>query len=314
MSEFLSQEEIDALLGGGKKEEKQPESKIKPFDFSQVEHVKKGGIPGLEVIFEKWAKLFAEEIRKNIPQISFVSRGNIYYSRFGNFMQKIPLPASFTTFFIKPLKESSILIIDARVVFTLISVMFGGEAKAFKIEGREFTKLEISILEEFIQKIFETLELTFSEFYTVNIEKKSVDFNPLLVRSIPASEKVIVVESNIDLDGYEVPFFFVFPTSLFIPIKDIIFAENFGVEVPPEWKETILNKILKTKVRLTLQLTKKRLTVGELMQLKIGDEINLGINKDSITYLYVEDKLKFLAKFGKIDNQFAAYIIKKKED
>lgn len=68
MSDFLSQEEIDALLGGGKKQDTIETAKEKPFDFSKIERIQKGGFPGLEIIFERWAKLFREEIRKVFPQ------------------------------------------------------------------------------------------------------------------------------------------------------------------------------------------------------------------------------------------------------
>ncbi|WP_456397194.1 hypothetical protein [Desulfurobacterium sp.] len=46
--DFLSQEEIDALLGEDKsnKEESSEAQKIRPFDFSELEQIKKRGCSG----------------------------------------------------------------------------------------------------------------------------------------------------------------------------------------------------------------------------------------------------------------------------
>jgi flagellar motor switch protein FliM len=312
--EFLSQEEIDALLGGGESEEKKEEELdkggAKPFDFSEVEHIKKGGLPGLDMIFERWIKLFREEVRKIIHDVGMVSKDNMYISRFNPFMMKIPLPASFSIFTMRPLKENALLIIDSRLVFTVISVLFGGPAQPFKVEGREFTKLETKIVHDFVEVILKTFEEVWESLYPINVELVSVELNPSLAKIVSPNEKIIVVECSLDIGGYEAPFFFVFPQGMFMPIKDIVYSQSPLTE-DPVWKETLTEKVLKLKLKLTLELLRKQFKIRDILSWEEGTEINLHVSKDDEFPLYVEESKKFLAKLGKIENKYAAMITKR---
>jgi len=313
--EFLSQEEIDALLGGGESEEKKEEQPIetdeaRPFDFSEVEHIKKGGLPGLDMIFERWIKLFREEVRKIIHDIGMVSKDNMYISRFNPFMMKIPLPASFSIFTMRPLKENALLIIDSRLVFTVISVLFGGPAQPFKVEGREFTKLETKIVNDFVEVILKTFEEVWESLYPISIELVSIELNPSLAKIVSPNEKIIVVECSLDIGGYEAPFFFVFPQGMFMPIKDIVYSQSPLTE-DPVWKDNLTEKILKLKLKLTLELLRKKFKIKDILAWEEGTEIQLHVSKDNEFPLYVEDSKKFLAKLGKVENKYAALITQK---
>ncbi|NPA12845.1 MAG: flagellar motor switch protein FliM [Aquificae bacterium] len=309
--EFLSQEEIDALLGGSTTEEEQEEEKpdIRPFDFSEVEHIKKGGLPGFELIFERWIKVFREEARKILPRINMITKENIYITRFQNFMLKIPMPSSYTIFSMRPLKESALLVIDARLVFTVISVLFGGPAKPFKVEGREFTKLEMRVVEDFINAALKTYEQVWDAFYPIMIEIKSIELNPSLARIVSPNEKVIIVECRMDIDGYEAPFYFCFPQSMFLPIKDIVYSQVAFTE-DPVWRKNIEDKVKKINVKVGLELTRMKFKVKDILQWEEGTELNLYVSPEDELKLFVEDKHKFYAKLGKLNDKYAAKIVR----
>jgi len=304
--EFLSQEEIDALLGDTKEEESSPE--IAPFDFSQVEHIKKGGVPGLELLFERWVKIYREAVRRLIPQVAMITKESVYITRFNSFISKIPMPASYSIVSIKPFKENFLFVLDSRLVFVVISVMFGGPAKPFKIEGREFTKLEMRIIEDMVKVALDTFQQVWKDVYPVEVELKGIELNPTLARIVSGNEKVIVVECSMDVDGYEAPFFFCFPHGLFMPVKEIIFSEALFAEKDPVWEEYLEKKVLKTNLRLTLELARKKYRLREVLEWRAGDRLELEVPKGKPLLLLVEGKPKFKAKLGKVENRFAALI------
>ena len=306
--EFLSQEEIDALLGGGETTEEEKKPEVVPFDFSQVEHIKKGGVPGLELLFERWVKIYREAIRRLVPQVAMISKESVYITRFNSFISKIPMPASYSIVSIKPFKENFLFVLDSRLVFVVISVMFGGPAKPFKIEGREFTKLEMKIIEDIVKVALETFQQVWKDVYPVEVELKGIELNPALARIVSGNEKVIVVECSMDVDGYEAPFFFCFPHGMFMPIKEIIFSEALFAEKDPVWEEYLRKKVLKTKLRLSLELARKRYKLRDVLEWKVGDKLHLDVPKDAPLKLYVEESPKFTAKLGKLKNRFAALI------
>ncbi len=308
--DFLSQEEIDALLSGdegGEEEETQEPSDIRPFDFSELESIKKGGLPGLDLIYERWVKLFRDDIRKILPKINMVSKESIYITRFNTFMFKIPMPSSYTTFTMKPLKEMALLVVDSRLVFTIISVMFGGPAKPFKVEGREFTKLETYIIKDFIDTALKTLQETFSTVYPLKVEKKSTELNPSLARITTGNEKVIIAECVVDIDGFEAPIYFCYPQGMFLPIKDIIYSE-FSGEVDDVWRERLNESIMETPVKVTLELAKREYFMKEIIEWDIGTELMLDVSKEDPVMLRVEDKEKFVCRLGKVKDKYAALL------
>ena len=304
--EFLSQEEIDALLGE-KKEEKEEEKTV-PFDFSRLEQIKKGGVPGLELLFEKWVKLYGEEVRKLVSNVSMVSKESVYITRFQSFMSKIPLPASYSIVAMKPLKENFLFVLDSRLVFVIISVLFGGPAKPFKVEGREFTKLELKVVNSIVNVALSTFESIWKDVYPVTLELRGIELNPALARIASGNEKVIVVECSMDIDGYEAPLFFCFPQSMFMPIRDIIYSESLFAEKDPVWESQLKKRVLKTEIRLTLELVRKTFRLGELIGWQVGDKIDLEVTKQDLFKLYVENSPKFLVKLGKVKDRYAALI------
>jgi flagellar motor switch protein FliM len=307
--EFLSQEEIDALLGGDTETSQESEGQdVKPFDFSKVEQIRKGGVPGLELLFERWVKIFREEVRRLIPQVGMVTKDSVYITRFDSFMGKIPMPASYSVVSMKPLKENFLFVLDARLVFVVISVMFGGPAEPFKIEGRDFTKLEMKIIEDLVDLMLRTFEGVWKDAYPVRLELRSIELNPFLARIASGNEKVIVVECTMDIEGYEAPFLFCFPQGMFMPIKELIFSESLFAEKDPVWEKHLLEKLLKTKLKLSLELGRKKFMVREILDWKVGDEILLNVSKDDKLRLCVEGIPKFFAKLGKVKNRYAALI------
>ncbi len=309
--DFLSQEEIDALLNGDdtgtSEEEDQESTDIRPFDFSELESIKKGGLPGLDLIYERWVKTFRDEIRKLLPKINMVSKESIYITRFNSFMFKIPMPSSYTTFTMKPLKETALLVVDSRLVFTIISVMFGGPAKPFKVEGREFTKLETYIIKDFIDTALQTLQQTFSNVYPLNVEKKSTELNPSLARITTGNEKVIIAECVVDIDGFEAPIYFCYPQGMFLPIKDIIYSE-FSGEVDDIWKDRLQESILQTPVEVTLELVKREYFMKEIIEWDVGTELILDVSKEDPVKLRVGDKEKFVCRLGRVKDKYAALL------
>ncbi len=317
--EFLSQEEIDALLGGGEtaEEPQEEQSDIRPFDFSELESIKKGGLPGLDLIYERWVKNFRDDIRKIMPKINMVSKESIYITRFNSFMFKIPMPSSYTTFTMRPLKDTALLVVDSRLVFTIISVMFGGPAKPFKVEGREFTKLETYIIKDFIDLALKTLEETFGNVYKIEVEKKSTELNPALAKITSGNEKVIIAECVVDIDGYEAPIYFCYPQGMFLPIKDVIYTE-FSGEVDEVWKERLNDLLLQTDVEVALELTKKEYFLREIIEWEVGTELMLDVSKEDPVKLRIGDKEKFVCRLGKVKDKYAALlkeeVVKDEED
>jgi len=306
--DFLSQEEIDTLLGGDNVvEHAGGDTHEVPFDFTVLESIRKGGLPGLELIFERWVKHFRDEVRAVVPHVNMVSKDNVYITRFNAFMSKIPQPSSYTGLMLRPLREQGMFVLDSRLVFAVISVLFGGEAKPFKVEGREFTKLEMQVINHFIATVVVSFEDVWRPIFEISIERKSTELNPVFAQIVSPNEKVAIVECSMNIDDYEAPMFFCFPLSMFIPIKEIIYSE-LSAETEEGWSDELRRRVLGLKSPLTLEVVRKRYLVKEILSWKEGDELMLEVAKDAGLQLRVGQKQKFVCQLGKSNEHYAALI------
>ncbi len=307
--DFLSQEEIDSLLGGGSAvaDKAYAGSRESAFDFSKVDSIRKGGLPGLELIFERWVNAFREEVRSVVPHVNMVSKDNVYITRFGSFMGGLPQPASYTGLLLRPLKEPGMLVLDARLVFAIISVLFGGAAKPYKVEGREFTKLEMQVVNNFITSVVQSLEEVWRPIYEISIARKLTEMNPVFVQIASPNEKVAIVECSMNIDEYEVPMYFCFPLNMFSPIKEIIYSE-FNSEVEEGWDDELQRRLLKLKSRVSLEVVRKRYLVKEILGWQVGDELLLDVSKEADLRLRIGEKAKFSCQLGKSNGRYAALI------
>ncbi|MFN7065806.1 MAG: flagellar motor switch protein FliM, partial [Aquificaceae bacterium] len=79
--EFLSQEEVNLLLETLGKEEKKEvfkeEERVKPLDLNLFERISAGRMPGLELIFEKWASSLRKGLTSLVATMPDVYKENV---------------------------------------------------------------------------------------------------------------------------------------------------------------------------------------------------------------------------------------------
>src|ERR1044071_7693986 len=157
MPQILSQDEIDALLGGIANQQvptsdssaaqrppggESPGSSggPAPYDFTRSEISTRGRLPGLEVILNDFSRrlqsMFASQLGKSVD----VSYDGMEVVPYGTLIQSLPLPASIHIVRLEPLRGMEIMVVEARLAFAMVELFFGGiDHKTSKIEGRDFT-------------------------------------------------------------------------------------------------------------------------------------------------------------------------------
>jgi len=148
MPNVLSQEEIDALLEGisdGKIETEvvsAPPEGIVTYDLTSQDRIIRGRMPTLEMTNEKFARLFRGTLSSVLRKVVNVTTMSTDMLKFGEFMKTLSVPTSMHLFKINPLRGNAIFIVESKVSFALVDLMFGGSGRSqYKIEGREFTPI-----------------------------------------------------------------------------------------------------------------------------------------------------------------------------
>lgn len=308
MAQVLSQEEVNALLNGisgGKVETEQEEipedSETQTYDLTSQNKVVRERMPVLEMITEKFSRIFGTTLSSLLKRIVNVNIMSVDMLKYGEFMKGIPLPASLHVFKMDPLRGSSVFIVESQVIFALVDIMFGGTGReTFKIEGRDFTTIENNLIKRVILSALSDLEKVWKPVIDLAIVYLKSEINPQFAQIMVPTDVAIVINFEIDMGFSTGTLTLCMSYSMIEPIKKKLEGtyqdETLGGN--KEWATKLKEGLKLSEVDLTVELGKTELTGREIISLKNGDVIPLDHCYTDDLDVYIEDIIKFRGKPG----------------
>ncbi|MFW5816661.1 MAG: flagellar motor switch protein FliM, partial [Wenzhouxiangella sp.] len=206
--DILSQEEIDALLhgvdGGDVETETgvEADGEYKPFDLASQDRIVRGRMPTLEMINERFARAFRIGLFNMLRRSAEMSVESVQMMKFQEYMHTLHVPSSLSLMKVRPLRGTSLLVMDAKLVFSIVDTFFGGSGRFYtRIEGREFTPVEIRIIERMRQQVFADLKEAWKMALDVDFEFMNMEVNPQFANIVSPSEIVVVTRFGIELES-----------------------------------------------------------------------------------------------------------------
>jgi flagellar motor switch protein FliM len=307
MSQVLSQEEVDALLKGVSTGEIETEdhvndsAEVRKYDLTGQNRIVHGQMPTLEIISEKFAKLFSTTLLSMLRKVTTVNTLSVEMVEYGKFLKSIPLPASLHAFKMDPLKGSSFLVVESQVIFALVDIIFGGSGRpGFKAEGRNFTSIENNLIKRVVLSALSDFEKVWETTAALNVSYQRSEINPQFMQIAASNDVVIIVKFEIDMGFSSGIMTFCIPYSVIEPIREILQGgyQADRLEVDKEWSNGFTEGIRCTKVDLAVELGKAELSGREIVDLKNGDVIPLDQYCSDSLGIYVGDVLKFKGQPG----------------
>ena len=302
MSEMLSQEEVDALLKGvseGEIDTEQPEEHdllAEAYDLTGQDKVVRGVMPTLQTMSERFARIFRTTLSSLLKKVVTVNTVSVQVSKYQDVMKTIPVPASLNLFKMNPLKGVALFIIESRVVFALIDIIFGGTGrKSAKIEGREFTIIENNLIKKIVLSALSNFKDVWKTIVQLDVVYQGTENDPQFVQIVAATDIVIVMEFEVDMGFSSGKINFCIPYLMIEPINKKLQAnvQEDMLVVDKEWTNSFKKGLESANVKLSVELGRTELTGGEIANLKKGDVILLDQYYSESLDVYVEDVFKF---------------------
>ena len=117
MTEFLTQDEIDALLHGA--DDVEPDQfddggqGVKPFDFGSQERIVRGRMPTLELVDERFARHMRISLFNMMRHSAEVTWIGVKMMKFGEYVQTLYVPTSLNMVRFRPLKGTGLVTLEA---------------------------------------------------------------------------------------------------------------------------------------------------------------------------------------------------------
>lgn len=317
MDKLLSQEEIDALLHGI--EDGAINTEVKPvnndnlllFDFSRQDQFIHKRLPNLDNINKALAKNVSSSLSLTMRRTVDVSAKPKEIIKFGNFISRLPMPSSLHIFKMEPLNGYALLALEAKLVFTLIDIFLGGQGKiSFRVEGREFSNIELQLINKLVSIIFQDMEKAWSNVYPIKTKYLRSEINPQYAQILSSNDLIVINPLFLEIEQSSGTINVCLPYSSLEPIKEK-FCTTYQMEqnkVDESWRQRILENLQQTEVVITVELGKGAVPIQKLAQLQVGDLIPLNKGIGDLLIAKVEGVPKFFGQVGVLGNNKAFQI------
>src|SRR5688572_31232719 len=115
--DFLSQDEVDALLNGVTGVTDEPAAPVdtagvRPYDLATQERIVRGRMPTLEIINERFARLFRISLFNFLHRAAEVSIGPVRVTKYSEFIRNLVVPTNLNLVHMKPLRGTVLIVFD----------------------------------------------------------------------------------------------------------------------------------------------------------------------------------------------------------
>lgn len=285
--EILSQDEVDALLKGvlGESEEEGPQgddSGIHSYDIGKQERIVRGRMPTLEIINERFARMFRIGLFNFMRRSAEISVSPVKVLKYSEFVRNLVVPTNLNLVRFKPLRGTALFIFDPNLVFLIVDNLFGGDGRFhMRVEGRDFTPTEQRVIQRLLDVALVEYKKSWDPVYPLDFEYVRSEMNPQFANVATPSEVVVVTTFNIELGDGGGDFHVCTPYAMIEPIRDLLTSSMQGerLEVDDRWLRLMAQQVQAAEVDLVVDLGSASITLRQVMDMKVGDVIPLHIPK-----------------------------------
>jgi flagellar motor switch protein FliM len=285
-NEFLTQDEVDALLKGVSGEDEAPAPAeapaggVRPYDLATQERIVRGRMPTLEIINDRFARLLRIGLFNFMRRSPEISIGPVKVIKYSEFLRNLAVPTNLNIMQAKPLRGSALFVIEPTLVFLVVDTLFGGQGRFHtRVEGRDFTPTEQRIIQRMLEVMLADYQKSWNNVYPLQFEYIRSEMQTQFVNIATPTEIVVVSSFSLELGSSGGEFHICMPYSMLEPIRDLIYSPMPGDQSEPDrrWVRMLSKQVQAAEVDLVAQLGTSTLKLRELINLKPGDVLPIDI-------------------------------------
>ncbi len=313
---FLSQDEVDALLKGVTGEDDAEEivedtSGVRPYNLATQERIVRGRMPTLEIINERFIRLFRIGLFGFMRRTAEITAGPVKVQKYSEFIRNLVVPTNLNLVQIKPLRGTALLVFDPTVIFMIIDNLFGGDGRFHtRVEGRDFTQTEQRIIQRILDIFFENYEKSWSYVYQIEMEYMRSEMNTQFANIATPNEVIVSTTFGIEIGASHGEFHCCMPYSMIEPIRDLLTSSMQGetLDIDKRWTKLMTQQIQNAEVEIVANMGSADISIKELIDMQVGDVIP--INIPDIISATVDQIPIMECSYGTLHGQYALRVEK----
>ena len=285
-ADFLSQEEVDALLRGVTGESDKPTADeataegIRPYNLATQERIVRGRMPTMELINERFARYLRIGLFNYMHRNAEVSVGPIKVQKYAEFVRNLVVPTNLNLVIAKPLRGTGLVVFDPNLVFLVVDNMFGGDGRFHtRVEGRDFTPTEQRIIQGMLEVVFTEYARAWAPVFKLQLEYVRSEMNSQFANIATPSEVVVATSFSLELGGAQADMHICFPYSMLEPIRDLLYStmQSDHLTSDRRWIKLLSRQLQTAEVELACSFGTARVSLRDIVDMRVGDVIPLDV-------------------------------------
>lgn len=314
-ADFLSQDEVDALLKGVTGESDEPAQAAesgegaRAYNLGTQERIVRGRMPTLELINERFARYMRIGLFNYMHRNVEMSVGPIRVQKYSEFVRNLVVPTNLNLVLAKPLRGTALIIFDPNLVFLVIDNMFGGDGRFHtRVEGRDFSPTEQRIIQGLLKIVFAEYERSWKPVYPLNLEYVRSEMNSQFANIATPPEVVVSTTFSLEFGGTAVEMHICFPYAMIEPIRDLLDStmQSDQLSNDKRWIVMLRKQLKDAEVEIVAPLASTTITLGQILKMKAGDIIPIQITEQLVAHI---DNVPIMeCRYGQVGGQYALKI------
>jgi flagellar motor switch protein FliM len=293
----LSQEEIDNVFRNmrDKDDNEDPGRRAQPYDFRRPDRIAKDQLRSIHLLHETFARSLASSLSAYLRAYVVVNLVSVEQLSYMEFSQCLPSPSCLVSLAMKPYEGNAVLEINPALVFPILEMLLGGNAKAPLKINREITEIEQTILDGLYRIILQDLRNAWSAVANIVFSIAAHETEPALLQILAPNEAVVAVSMEVRVGDNSGMMNMGIP-SIVVKMLRHKFDQQWSVrrsESTEKEQGRILRLIKPGSINLDGRLNGPTLSVEDLMDLAEGDVLTFDYPIEKPVDLIINGKLKY---------------------
>ncbi|OEF98616.1 flagellar motor switch protein FliM [Desulfuribacillus alkaliarsenatis] len=309
MSEVLSQSEIDALLTAISSGELDAEEmrkdevqkKVKTYDFKRAYRFSKDQTRSLTRIHENFARLLTSYFSAQFRTLVQIAVASVDQLPYDEFIRSIPKMTILNVFEAYPLEGRLVMEVNPNVAYAMLDRLMGGQGVSAE-KFRSLTEIETIVMEKIFNKALENFAEAWKTVVDLEPELDVLETNPQFMQIVSPNETVAVISFSTKIGDATGMINLCLPHVVLEPIMPKLTASHWLASQKKARSEQeiqqIQERVKKATVTVKAELGSTPLTIGEFLNLAVGDIIQLDSLYEEPVKIRVGNLLKFKGQPG----------------
>jgi flagellar motor switch protein FliM len=310
---ILTDDEVDALLESAEvpassRPTETAAAGVSPYNFRRPDRVSKEQIRSLHLLHDRFARNATTSLAAYLRTITELSVVSVEQFSYAEFLMALPDPTVFYAVGMPPFDTLGALELNPGVAFTIVDRMLGGTGQT-PPPDRALTEIEQNVVDSIVKLVLEHLTETWRGVAEIRFQVQGRETRPQMLQVAGRNEVVILLAFDMKVGDVRGLLHFCIPASV-IEATGSTFVQGWqhaNREPTGDERRWLGENLGRVRLPVTPNL-ESTLPARELLQLRVGDVLNLGVPVTRPIDVKVGRSLKFRGRLATVEGRAAVAI------